>query len=55
MLCIPEAAHYLGVTCGFMEVAIRERTIPSVILGKRRLFDKVDLDGYIDRIKQERG
>jgi len=34
---------------------MREGTIKPVILGKRHLFDKADLDRYIDQIKEEQG
>jgi hypothetical protein len=32
---------------------MRERTLPVVILGKRHLIDKKDLDDYIDALKNE--
>jgi hypothetical protein len=50
LLRIPDAARYLSCTFGFAETLMRERTIPVVILGKRHLFDRVDL---IERIKAE--
>lgn len=51
LLRIPDAAHYLSCTYGFMEALIREKTIPSWIQGKRRVIDIRDLDEYIERIK----
>jgi hypothetical protein len=38
-----------------METLMRQGTIKSVVLGKRHLFCKEDLDEYIDRIKEEQG
>lgn len=50
---ISDAARYLSATYGFVETLVREKTIPSMILGKRRVIDVRDLDDYIERIKEE--
>jgi excisionase family DNA binding protein len=52
-LRIPDAARYLSCTYTWVETLIREKTVPSVIQGKRRLIDIRDLDSYIDRVKEE--
>jgi excisionase family DNA binding protein len=54
LLRIADAAHYLSCTYGFMETLVREKTVPSMMLGKRRCIDIRDLDAYIDHMK-ERG
>jgi excisionase family DNA binding protein len=53
LLRIPDAARYLSCTYSFVETLVREKTIPSFILGKRRVIDMVDLDAYVDRRKAE--
>ncbi len=53
LLRIVDAAHYLSCTYTFMETLIRERTVPSFIIGKRRLIDRFDLDAFVDRKKLE--
>jgi hypothetical protein len=45
------AANYRSCSYGFMETLIREKTVPSMVLGKRRVIDIRDLDDYIDQIK----
>lgn len=51
LLGVPDAAHYLGAT----EWAIRklqwERTIPSIRIGQRVLFDIADLNAFIEKQK----
>jgi excisionase family DNA binding protein len=53
LLRIVGAATYLGCTFGWIETLIREKSVPSVILGKRRLIDIRDLDAYVERVKVE--
>jgi len=48
-----DIVKYLNCTFGFAESLMRERTLPVVILGKRHLIDKKDLDDYIDALKNE--
>jgi hypothetical protein len=36
---------------GFVETLVREKTVPLMMLGKRRVIDIRDLDDFIDRIK----
>ena len=51
LLGVKAAAQYLGVTIWFMRSVYWSRSIPSLKLGKRILFDKVDLDRFIDSQK----
>jgi excisionase family DNA binding protein len=53
LIRITAAAHYLSCSYGWIETLIRERSIPSVIIGKRCLLDVRDLDAYIDRVKSD--
>jgi excisionase family DNA binding protein len=53
LLRITEAAFYLSCTFCQVETLIREKTVPSYILGRRRVIDLRDLDAYIDRLRDE--
>jgi excisionase family DNA binding protein len=52
-LRVPDAANYLSVTNWFIETLIREGTIRSFILGKRRVIDIYELDRYIDSLGRD--
>jgi excisionase family DNA binding protein len=52
LLRIQDAASYLSATTWFVETLIRERRIPSMIVGKRRVIDVNDLDEWIDEQKK---
>jgi excisionase family DNA binding protein len=49
---ISEAAHYLSCSYHHMEDLIRSKTIPSAMLGKRRVVDIRDLDEYAESVIQ---
>jgi excisionase family DNA binding protein len=51
LLRIQDAARYLSATTWFVETLIRERKIPSLIVGKRRVIDVLDLDVWIENEK----
>lgn len=51
LLRIADAARYLSATTWFVETMIREKVIPSLIVGKRRVVDVRDLDEWIDNEK----
>jgi excisionase family DNA binding protein len=53
LLRISEAAFYLSCTYNFMEELIRSKTIPSAMLGKRRVVDIEDLNNYARRVIDE--
>lgn len=45
----PAAAAYIGVS----ETRLRELGIPRRVLGARRLYERADLDDYIDSLPYE--
>jgi excisionase family DNA binding protein len=51
MLNVTAAAEYTGATVWFIRTLAWEKKVPSVILGNRLLFDRADLDAFIDRAK----
>jgi excisionase family DNA binding protein len=51
LLRIQDAARYLSATTWFIETLIREKKIPSLIVGKRRVIDVLDLDAWIETEK----
>lgn len=51
LLRIQDAARYLSSTTWFVETLIREKRVPSQIIGKRRVIDVHDLDIWIDSQK----
>lgn len=53
MLNVRAAAAYLGCTVWYVRTMEWEKKIPSVKLGNRLLFDRVDLDAFVDRVKAE--
>ena len=53
LLRIQDAARYLSATTWFIETLIREKRIPSMILGKRRVLDVYDLDAWIEKQKAQ--
>jgi hypothetical protein len=46
-------AKYLSTTTWQMETLLREGTIPSVVLGKRRVIDRLELERYVERRNAE--
>src|SRR5258708_38970588 len=53
LLRIQDAAKYLSATTWQVETLLREKTIPSFVLGKRRVIDRLELDRYVERRKAE--
>jgi len=51
LLRIQDAARYLSATTWFIETLIRDKKIPSLIVGKRRVIDVLDLDAWIESEK----
>lgn len=45
----PQAAHYIGVS----ESTLRALEIPRKVLGGKRLYDRIELDAYVDNLKSE--
>jgi excisionase family DNA binding protein len=52
LLRVEDAARYLSATTWFVETLVRERQIPSLVLGKRRVIDVNDLDSWIEKEKR---
>ncbi len=53
LLGVAAAAAYLGCTLWYTRSLVWNRAVPYLRLGKRILFDKSDLDSYIDQQKQQ--
>ncbi len=53
LLTVEEAAKYLGVQKSTIYSWAWRRKIPSVKMGRRRLFDQEDLDRIIEAGKRE--
>jgi excisionase family DNA binding protein len=51
LLNIPDTAKYMGCTVWFVRTLIWSRQVPFVKFGKRFLFDRHDLDRFIDSQK----
>jgi len=45
---IQDVAKYLSATTWQVETLLREKTIPSLVLGKRRVVDRLELDRYVE-------
>jgi excisionase family DNA binding protein len=52
LLRVKEAAAYLGATVWFLRSLAWSRTVPHVVFGKRILFDRADLDNYVESQKK---
>lgn len=50
-LTVKEAASYMAATIWFVRCLAWDRKVPHVKLGKRVVFDKADLDRYIESQK----
>jgi excisionase family DNA binding protein len=48
LLRIADAAKYLSATTWQIETLLREKTIPSFVIGKRRVVDRLELDRYVE-------
>jgi excisionase family DNA binding protein len=52
MLTVKAAAMYLGATIWFVRELAWSRSVPHLVFGKRIVFDRHDLDRYIEQQKQ---
>jgi len=48
---VDDAAYYLGISRRQVYKLVEAGEIPKVPIGSRSMFDRVDLDAYIERIK----
>jgi excisionase family DNA binding protein len=53
LLNVRDAATYLGTTVWFIRNLGWSDALPIIKLGNRWLFDKADLDSYVDRMKTQ--
>jgi excisionase family DNA binding protein len=53
LLRIQDAAKYLSATTWQIETLLRDKAIPSFVLGKRRVIDRFELDRYVERRNAE--
>lgn len=53
LLRIQDAAKYLSATTWQIEMLLKDKTIPSFVLGKRRVVDRLELDRYVERRNAE--
>lgn len=53
LLNVRAAAAYLSTTVWFVRNLIWSREVPFLKFGHRYLFDKADLDAYVDRQRQK--
>jgi len=51
MLTVKHAAAYLGATVWFVRSLAWSRKVPHSVFGKRIVFDRADLDRYVDSQK----
>src|SRR2546422_10521743 len=49
LMRIQDAGKYLSATTWQVETLLREKIIPSFVLGKRRVVDRLELDRYVER------
>jgi len=54
LLAVKEAANYLSISRTKLYEWSQQGKIPSVRIDKKRLFDVVELDEFVDRLKRER-
>jgi len=52
LLSVKEAASYLGVSVWTVRTLGWNGEIPEVKIGRRRLFDRRDLDAFVERSKR---
>ena len=52
LLTVPQAALYLACTVAAVRQLQWSRAVPFLKIGKRILFDRADLDRYVDLAKE---
>ena len=51
LLTVKDLANYLGCTVWAARVLLWSNEIPHLVIGRRHLVDRKDVDAYIDRLK----
>jgi excisionase family DNA binding protein len=54
LLTVKEAAEYLSISRSHLYTLVKSRKIRSLKFGKRRLFDSLDLDAFIEEMKSDK-
>ncbi len=52
LLTVKEAATYLGAHVWFVRTLAWNRAVPHLRFGRRILFDRADLDAYVEKMKR---
>ncbi len=52
LLTVNESATYLGCAVWFVRTLAWNRVVPYLKLGKRIVFDRADLDAFVEKQKQ---
>jgi len=52
MLTVQDAAKYLGCTIWFVRSLVWDQKVRSLTFGKRIVFDRADLDLFVEQQKQ---
>jgi excisionase family DNA binding protein len=53
LLTVKEAAVYLASSPWFIRSLVWDRKLPKLKLGNRLVFDRIDLDRFVDILKQQ--
>ena len=53
LLTVSQAAQYLSATPWFVRSLHWDRKVRAIRLGKRFVYDRADLDAYVESLKQE--
>lgn len=52
LLTVKAAAAYLSTTVWFVRTLVYEKKVPHLRLGNRIVFDRVDLDKFVEDLKR---
>jgi excisionase family DNA binding protein len=51
MLTVKDAARYLGCTEWYVRTLVWEKKLSHLVFGKRYVFDRADLDAFVESQK----
>lgn len=51
LLGVKEAADYLSISRASLYRLAKDGKLPSIMLGERRLYDVIDLDDFVNKLK----
>lgn len=52
LLDLDQTHQVLGVSKSTVERLVRSKNIPSVVIGRRRMVARQDLDGFVDQLRK---